>query len=121
MTEDPLRDTPGPTRSTPQIALVVASTNTLAALGEYLDRLLADTSMPDVPILVARSGDVDRQFRHNYPGVRFVTATSDSSIGQLRALAMQHTEEDVVLLTDDSKPLPVDWLVHIAHGAEDPT
>ena len=116
MTEERVQDAPGATRSTPRVALVVTSTNTTAALADYLDRLVADTSMPDVTIVVARSGDLDKQFRHTYARVRFVSADSNTSVAQLRVLAMQHTVEDVVLLPDDSRPVPVEWLVRIAHG-----
>ena len=117
MTEDRVRDAPSPTRSTPRVALVVTSTRTMAALADYLDRLEADVSLSDVTIVVARSGNLDRQFRHSHSRVRFVSADSGTSVAQLRVLAMQQTVEDVVLLTDDSRPLPVEWLAHIAAGS----
>src|SRR5690348_16214454 len=94
----------GPRRgSAPTVSVVVASNRDKALLQACLGSLLGQCQRLNAELLVARAGtssDV-ASLGKTYPSVRFLAASVDASIPQLRALGMAQASGDVVALTED--------------------
>ena len=115
----------GPKRgSAPTVSVVVASNRDKALLQACLGSLLGQCQRLNAELLVARAGaapDV-AALAKTYPAVRFVTAPTDSSIPQLRAMGMAQAYGDVVALTEDHCIADANWvetLTQSAHGDAD--
>jgi GT2 family glycosyltransferase len=103
---------------------VVASNRDKALLHACLGSLLGQCQRLNAELLVARAGTPSEvaAIGKSYPSVRFIAASHDASIPQLRALGMAQASGDVVALTEDHCIADENWveaLTQSAHGDAD--
>ncbi|MDQ6888391.1 MAG: glycosyltransferase [Gemmatimonadota bacterium] len=108
----------------PTISVVVASNRDRALLDACLGSLRPQCTRAGAELIVARAG-LDREasaLRRAFPGVRFVSASEDASIPQLRAIGMAEASGDIVALTEDHCVADEHWLEtltrHAGEGAD---
>lgn len=106
------------------MSVVVASNRDKALLKACLGSLLGQCQRLNAELLVARAGTSTEvaSLAKTYPSVRFVTASADASIPQLRAIGMAQASGDVVALTEDHCIADENWveaLTQSAHGDAD--
>jgi len=110
----------GPRRgSAPTVSVVVASNRDKALLQACLGSLLGQCQRLNAELLVARAGtssDV-ASLGKTYPSVRFLAASVDASIPQLRALGMAQASGDVVALTEDHCLADENWVEALTQTA----
>jgi hypothetical protein len=103
---------------------VIASNRDKALLHACLGSLLGQCQRLSAELLVARAAAASdvASLAKTYPSVRFVTAPTDASIPQLRAIGMAQASGDVVALTEDHCIADENWveaLMQSAHGDAD--
>ena len=101
------------------MSVVVASNRDKALLQACLGSLLGQCQRLNAELLVARAGvaaDI-AALAKTYPSVRFVTAPTEASIPQLRAMGMAQASGDVVALTEDHCIADGNWVEALAHSA----
>jgi len=80
-----------------------------------LDALLPQCRQVRAEVVVARAG-VLGDLPRAYPTVRFVAASRDATIPELRAAGMAEAEGDIVALTEDHRIPVVGWLTTLAQA-----
>jgi GT2 family glycosyltransferase len=108
----------------PTVSVVIASNRDKALLHACLGSLLGQCQRMSAELLVARAATASdvAGLAKTYPSVRFVTAPTDASIPQLRAIGMAQASGDVVALTEDHCIADENWveaLMQSAHGDAD--
>lgn len=95
----------------PELAVVVPSVNGWSVLEGVLDALENQNGDVELEIIVAdRVGDVVRgPLQREFPAVRLIEASSDTSIPRLRALSIASAQADVVAVIEDHVLVPPDW------------
>ena len=110
--------------SAPTVSVVVASNRDKSLLHACLGSLLSQCQRLNAELVVARAGTSSdlSALGKTYPSVRFISASPDATIPQLRAIGMAQASGDVVALTEDHCIADENWveaLTHCAHGDAD--
>jgi hypothetical protein len=88
----------------PTLSIILVTRRTRAELNDGLPSLvLACSQLGAELIIVAADGRPANRSINRH--VRFVVASADATVSQLRALAMQHATGDIVMLLDEDAAL----------------
>lgn len=103
-------------RASPEVSVVVASSQPRPLLDYYLRALLPQCARYGAEIVVARTptnATEQADLETAYPTVRFVPVSGPTTVRQLRAEGMQKARGDIVAFTDDRRVPTTDWLPHL--------
>ena len=102
------------------VCVIVPSVANAVELGITLDGLLSQTYYGPLEIVVVGPGSDSGREQAESRGVRFIDDAASRTRGDACNVALEATESDLVMFTDDDVIVPKEWVANLARWFERP-